>query len=65
MGCELLDVAPREGFATEILPWLYLGDAQDAVNHDAMRPGDPLPPRGNLNPNLFVLILILTRIPLS
>jgi predicted protein tyrosine phosphatase len=35
--CELLDVAPREGFATEILPWLYLGDAQDAVNHDALR----------------------------
>jgi protein tyrosine/serine phosphatase len=33
----MMDVVPREEFPTEIFPWLYLGNAQDAVNYDGLR----------------------------
>eukprot|EP01001_Neometanema_parovale_P006920 NODE_3254_length_1251_cov_138.421986_g3090_i0.p1 GENE.NODE_3254_length_1251_cov_138.421986_g3090_i0~~NODE_3254_length_1251_cov_138.421986_g3090_i0.p1 ORF type:complete len:223 (-),score=24.25 NODE_3254_length_1251_cov_138.421986_g3090_i0:503-1171(-) len=34
-ACALSE-SPREEFATEILPWLYLGTAKDASNHSML-----------------------------
>lgn len=35
--CELYELPRAEPFATEIFPWLYLGNARDAVNYETLR----------------------------
>lgn len=35
--CDFNNLPRREDFATEIFPWLFLGNAHDAVNYDTLR----------------------------